>query len=85
MKPGRPVRLDAEGELHEGFSIAVGDELTRVDMKGLTGGGAVVCYGQVDITRDFMDSRLDYYLGTEAGRRVIAEQYVGLPYESPSG
>ncbi|MDE0006458.1 MAG: hypothetical protein OXQ29_27535 [Rhodospirillaceae bacterium] len=32
-----------------------------------------------------MDSRLDYYLGTEAGRRVIAEQYVGLPYETPMG
>ena len=29
----------------------------------------------------FMDSQLDYYLNSEAGRRVIAEQYVGLPYE----
>jgi p-hydroxybenzoate 3-monooxygenase len=29
----------------------------------------------------FMASELDYYLGSEAGRRVIAEQYVGLPYE----
>ena len=29
----------------------------------------------------FMASELDYYLRSESGRRVIAEQYVGLPYE----
>jgi hypothetical protein len=29
----------------------------------------------------FMESELRYYLGSEAGLRVIAEQYVGLPYE----
>ncbi len=29
----------------------------------------------------FMESELGYYLGSENGRRVLAEQYVGLPYE----
>ncbi|MCH7982335.1 MAG: 4-hydroxybenzoate 3-monooxygenase [Proteobacteria bacterium] len=29
----------------------------------------------------FMESELNYYLASEAGQRVIAEQYVGLPYE----
>ena len=29
----------------------------------------------------FMDSELDYYLHTEEGLKVIANQYVGLPYE----
>jgi len=29
----------------------------------------------------FMESELDYYLNSEAALRVIAEQYVGLPYE----
>jgi p-hydroxybenzoate 3-monooxygenase len=29
----------------------------------------------------FMDSELDYYLNSELGRTIIAEQYVGLPYE----
>ena len=29
----------------------------------------------------FMESELGYYLSSENGRRVIAEQYVGLPYE----
>jgi p-hydroxybenzoate 3-monooxygenase len=29
----------------------------------------------------FMDSERGYFLGTEEGRKVIASQYVGLPYE----
>ncbi len=36
-------------------------------------------------TSDFEDkmytSEIDYYLSSEAGKRVIAEQYVGLPFE----
>jgi len=31
--------------------------------------------------RKIMDAELAYYTGTEEGLRVIAEQYVGLPYE----
>ena len=34
-----------------------------------------------EIDRKIMNSQLDFYTGTEAGLRVIAEQYVGLPYE----
>ncbi|WP_409526541.1 4-hydroxybenzoate 3-monooxygenase [Nitrincola sp. MINF-07-Sa-05] len=34
-----------------------------------------------DTQQRFMDSELHYYLTSEAGQRVIAEQYVGLPYE----
>ncbi len=26
-------------------------------------------------------TELDYFVGSEAGRRTIAENYVGLPYE----
>ena len=29
----------------------------------------------------FMTSEVNYFLQSEAGRKVIAEQYVGLPYE----
>ncbi len=29
----------------------------------------------------FMESELSYFTGSENGKRVIAEQYVGLPYE----
>ena len=34
-----------------------------------------------EIDRKIMNSQLDFYTGTEAGLRVISEQYVGLPYE----
>jgi len=37
-----------------------------------------------EIDRKIMNSQLDFYTGTEAGQRVIAEQYVGLPYEDVS-
>jgi p-hydroxybenzoate 3-monooxygenase len=31
--------------------------------------------------RKLMNSELEYFTGTDAGLRVLAEQYVGLPYE----
>lgn len=34
-----------------------------------------------DFGRKIMQSELEFYTGTEEGLRVIAEQYVGLPYE----
>lgn len=50
-------RMDEEGEVHDGFEIAVDGKSTRIDLKKLTGGDAVVCYGQVEITKDLMDAR----------------------------
>lgn len=50
-------RMDGEGEIHDGFEIAVDGQATRIDLKKLTGGNVVVCYGQVEITRDLMDAR----------------------------
>ncbi|PPV39471.1 4-hydroxybenzoate 3-monooxygenase [Ectopseudomonas oleovorans] len=32
--------------------------------------------------RRMQQTELDYYVGSEAGRRAIAENYVGLPYEA---
>ena len=52
-------RLDREGEVHDGFSISINRQATRVDLKALTGGDVVVCYGQVEITRDMMEARED--------------------------
>lgn len=54
---GVAARMDAEGLVHDGFDIAMGDRRTRIDLKGLTGGDVVICYGQVEITRDLMDAR----------------------------
>lgn len=50
-------RMDREGEVHDGFAIAVNGKLTHIDLKGLTGGKTVVCYGQVEITKDLMQAR----------------------------
>ena len=56
---GAATRLDAEGAVHEGFSIAQGDAVHRIDLKRLTGGDTVVCYGQVEVTRDLMALRAE--------------------------
>lgn len=48
-------RMDAEGEVHDGFFIAHDGIKERVDLKGLTGGNSVVVYGQTELTRDLYD------------------------------
>ena len=50
-------RMDAEGEIHEGFYIAEGGRKHRVDLAGHTGGNSVVVYGQTELTRDLYDAR----------------------------
>lgn len=50
-------RMDAEGEIHDGFFIAHDGIKERVDLKGLTGGSSVVVYGQTELTRDLYDAR----------------------------
>ncbi|MGR3660844.1 MAG: 4-hydroxybenzoate 3-monooxygenase [Paracoccaceae bacterium] len=58
-------RMDAEGEIHEGFYIAEGGKKRRVDISRLTGGNSVVVYGQTELTRDLYDAR------EKAGGKVI--------------
>lgn len=50
-------RLDSEGQVHDGLDISLNGKRTRLDLKELTGGDVVVCYGQVEITRDLMAAR----------------------------
>jgi p-hydroxybenzoate 3-monooxygenase len=50
-------RMDAEGEIHDGFYIAGENKLRRVDLAGHTGGNSVVVYGQTELTRDLYDAR----------------------------
>ncbi|MBA4501594.1 4-hydroxybenzoate 3-monooxygenase [Marinobacterium sp. 3-1745] len=54
---GVAERMDAEGHVHEGVELVVNGERTRIDLKELTGGDVVVCYGQVEITQDLMEAR----------------------------
>jgi len=51
------ARMDAEGEIHDGFFIAHDGVKERVNLKGLTGGNSVVVYGQTELTRDLYDAR----------------------------
>lgn len=78
---GAAERMDAEGEIHEGFGISIDDELHRVDLKKYSGGNTVVCYGQVEITRDLMDVRANAGLHTyyEVGDTAIHDPDTDAP------
>jgi p-hydroxybenzoate 3-monooxygenase len=52
---GLDARMNAEGLPHDGFNLADGERLIRIDIAGLTG-KQVMVYGQTEITRDLMDA-----------------------------
>ena len=54
---GVGARMDREGQIHSGFSIAFGGRLLRIDLERLTGGRTVMVYGQTEITRDLYAAR----------------------------
>lgn len=53
---GLDARLKAEGLVHDGFNLADGERLIRIDIADLVGSHVVV-YGQTELTRDLMDAR----------------------------
>lgn len=69
-------RMDLEGEVHEGFEIAVNGQCTHIDLKRLTDGKVVVCYGQVEITKDLMDARTAAGLSTYYEASKVQPQHV---------
>jgi p-hydroxybenzoate 3-monooxygenase len=52
---GLDARMRAEGLVHDGFNLADGERLIRIDIAGLTG-HSVTVYGQTEVTRDLMDA-----------------------------
>ena len=50
-------RMDKEGEIHDGFLIAHGGQVSRVDLHKYSGGSSVVVYGQTELTRDLYEAR----------------------------
>lgn len=52
---GLDQRLKAEGLPHDGFNLADGERLIRIDVAELTS-QQVVVYGQTELTRDLMDA-----------------------------
>ena len=61
------ARMDREGHLHEGFTLAFNGRNERIDLKSLTKGKSVMVYGQTEVTRDLMQAR------AEAGALTIYE------------
>lgn len=53
---GLDARLRAEGLPHDGFNLAHGERLIRIDTTELTG-RQVVVYGQTELTSDLMEAR----------------------------
>lgn len=52
---GIDERLNSEGLIEDGFCLADGERLIRIDIKALTGKHVTV-YGQTEVTRDLMDA-----------------------------
>jgi p-hydroxybenzoate 3-monooxygenase len=50
-------RMDREGRIEEGISLAFNGALHRIDLKSLAGGKTVMVYGQTEMTRDLMEAR----------------------------
>jgi len=71
-------RMDAEGLVHEGFELALNDQLTHIDLKSLTGGKTVMIYGQTEVTRDLMAAR------KEAGAVTLYEARDVQPHDLKS-
>jgi p-hydroxybenzoate 3-monooxygenase len=59
---GLAERMRAEGLPHDGFNLADGERLIRIDVAGLTGRNVMV-YGQTELTRDLMDAAPERGLG----------------------
>ena len=51
-------RMDREGLVHDGISIAFGGRRERIDLHGHTGGKSVMIYGQTEVTTDLINARL---------------------------
>ena len=61
-KAGVGQRLEREGQVHEGFELALNGDLCRIRLEDLSG-RSVTVYGQTEITRDLMDVHVS--AGTE--------------------
>ncbi len=55
---GVGTRMDREGLIHHGLSLAFSGRRERIDLHQLTGGSSVMIYGQTEVTRDLIEARL---------------------------
>ncbi len=83
---GVAERMDSEGEVHNGFDIAVNGRSFHIDLKTLTGGKTVLCYGQTEITRDLMAARAaagleTYYEASDVALHDLKTESPHLTFE----
>jgi p-hydroxybenzoate 3-monooxygenase len=71
---GAGARMDREGKVHEGFTLAFSGRRERIDLESLTGGKTVMVYGQTEVTHDLMDAR------AASGARSIYEAHDVKPH-----
>lgn len=78
---GLDFRMKAEGIAHDGFNLADGERLIRIDIKALTG-RRVFVYGQTELTRDLMEAckERDLQVIYEAGEVMLHD----VESDSPS-
>ncbi|EZP74498.1 4-hydroxybenzoate 3-monooxygenase [Sphingomonas paucimobilis] len=78
---GLGERMHREGLPHDGFNLADGERLIRIDIKALTG-KQVMVYGQTELTRDLMDAApgRDVQVIYEAGDVTLHDVEGDAPY-----
>jgi p-hydroxybenzoate 3-monooxygenase len=51
-------RMDSEGLVHEGFTLAFDGRRERIDIAKHTNGKSVIVYGQTELTKDLVDAHI---------------------------
>jgi p-hydroxybenzoate 3-monooxygenase len=65
IETGVGDRMQREGAVHRGVNLQYGGRRHRIDLSGLTGGRAIMLYGQHEVVKDLVRTRL------EAGGQII--------------
>jgi p-hydroxybenzoate 3-monooxygenase len=65
-------RMEREGIVHHGFSLAFDGRQERIDMHRLTGGDSIMIYGQTEVTKDLIDARMETGGAVEYQSPVVA-------------
>lgn len=70
-------RMEQEGIVHKGFSLAFAGRKARIDLHQLTGGDTIMIYGQTEVTKDLIDARLEAGGVLEYESPVLAVEDIG--------
>src|SRR5215211_3193134 len=67
IETGVGDRMQKEGTVHHGINLQFGGRRRRIDLSGLTGGRAITLYGQHEVVKDLIRTRL------ESGGQILFE------------